>query len=456
MPNILNRLTRVEATLILAASLLLLFWNSFPANAQSHHTGSAAEWDKAKVILVHTPGNELFPGMIHPEAALYEAPFNIQEAADEHLEYVEKLKSSGVEKVFQVSEILLQDPSTLKDLIVELDLLEFSGSNWTDDDQKAQEKYFENNLEELQGTDPSVLVWMALNQPKIRLTCSEYGECGEGDYNVVADYQTTPLMNMYFTRDQVITTAEGVVIGKMKDTQREKETKIIELVLNNLDITPVYEITGDAAVLEGGDFIPAGQRVFIGQGLRTNAEAIKKMLENNVFGDGVEEVIVVKEKWQNQHEMHLDTYFNIAAETTAVLVADRFPENCESAGGGTPGNDKCLHVDVWERTTPCSGEEVGDYCLTAENTDKEFVQLLGEVGFENIIQVSVADQIAYGINFLTVEENEIIGVDGVSPGYKTALENAGVTATWIDFDNMKLGYGAAHCTTQVLSRIALP
>ena len=259
-------------------------------------------------------------------------------------------------------------------------------------------------------------------------------------------------MNMYFTRDQVITTAKGIVVGKMKDAQREKETEIIRLVLDNLGITPVYEITGNA-VLEGGDFIPAGERVFIGQGLRTNAEAIEQMLANDVFGGGVREVVVVKETWRNQQEMHLDTYFNVAAEKTAVLVEDRFPGNCESAGGGTVGDNKCLNVDVWERTSSCGGGTVvGNYCLTAENTDKEFVQLLGEVNFENIIPVSVADQIAYGINFLTVKENKIIGVEGVSPDYKTALGNVGVTAEWIDFDNMKLGYGAAHCTTQVLSR----
>ena len=30
-----------------------------------------AEWDKAGVILMHTPGQELFDGVIHPSAGLF-------------------------------------------------------------------------------------------------------------------------------------------------------------------------------------------------------------------------------------------------------------------------------------------------------------------------------------------------------------------------------------------------
>ena len=189
--------------------------------------------------------------------------------------------------------------------------------------------------------------------------------------------------------------------------------------------------------------------MFIGRGLRTNQIAIHEMLENDVFGDDVKEVVVVKDEWQQQQEMHLDTYFNIASPNTAVLVEDRFPEHdCGFAR-------KCLNADVWERKDNCSsGTQKGPYCLTTDNTDKEFTNVLSDADFTNIIPVSVKDRELYGVNFLTVEGGKIIGVDSVSEAYKSALARAGVSATWIDFDNMKLGYGAAHCTTQVLSRAA--
>lgn len=105
---------------------------------------------------------------------------------------------------------------------------------------------------------------------------------------------------------------------------------------------------------------------------------------------------------------------------------------------------KCLVADVWAK-----GPD-GRYGLTVQGTD--FVDLLSNTWKFKIIPVSVDDQHAYGINFLTLSKRKIVGVDGVSQEYKQALANAGVTATWIDFTHMKQGYGAAHCTTQVLQR----
>ena len=45
--------------------------------------------------------------------------------------------------------------------------------------------------------------------------------------------------------------------------------------------------------LEGGDFITTGDVDFIGQGLRTNAEAITQLLENKVLCG--KKLVVVKE-----------------------------------------------------------------------------------------------------------------------------------------------------------------
>ncbi|MBP0017026.1 MAG: hypothetical protein J7647_05635 [Cyanobacteria bacterium SBLK] len=492
VPDVLNRLTRVvafaAAMLILASSL---FWNALPASARENSLinpvqqgqitpGSAAEWDTAQTILVHTPRNELFAGILHPEAALFEEPFNTKQAAKEHIQYVQKLKDRDIE-VLQVARVLRQNPGTLRDLVTTLGLDDFDCVDMDDsvvemsfEDSEAceeQKDYFRRNLDTLMTTDPSILVWMVLNQAQIKsLACTDpsdnYANCGEGSYNVVAEYQIDPLMNMYFTRDQMITTANGVVVGKMSDSQRANETKIIEVVLDDLNITPIYTITGDRSVLEGGDFIPAGERVFIGQGARTTYEAIYEMLdaEEDVFGANVQEVVVVKDLWQNQQEMHLDTYFNIASPTTAVLVEDRFPAgivpgvDCSEVETDDGVVDKCLTADVWERNVDsCSGWTHGEYCLRTDNEYLEFIDVLSDAGFENIIPVSVKNQEDYGINFLTLEEGVIAVVEGSDenpyyPDYLEDLRNAGLTVEEIPFDNLKLGYGAAHCTTQVLSR----
>ena len=62
------------------------------AQAQNETTYPKAEWDKAKVILMHTPGEELFDGVIHPMAGLFEHYFDVDAAADEHRNYIKQLE----------------------------------------------------------------------------------------------------------------------------------------------------------------------------------------------------------------------------------------------------------------------------------------------------------------------------------------------------------------------------
>ena len=51
-----------------------------------------AEWTKAGDILMHTPGLELFNGVIHPKAGLFEDYFDVDKAADEHKGYISMLE----------------------------------------------------------------------------------------------------------------------------------------------------------------------------------------------------------------------------------------------------------------------------------------------------------------------------------------------------------------------------
>ena len=69
-----------------------------------------------------------------------------------------------------------------------------------------------------------------------------------------------------------------------------------------------------------------------------------------------------------------------------------------------------------------------------------------------LIPVSPDDQLRYGLDFLSVRGRKILAIDGVSDEYKQRLASVGVDATWMDFRNLTSGFGAAHCTTQVVVR----
>ena len=62
-----------------------------------------AEWDSAKVILMHTPGEELFNGVVHPMAGLFENYFDVDSAANEHRNYIRLLRANGI-KVYNVAD----------------------------------------------------------------------------------------------------------------------------------------------------------------------------------------------------------------------------------------------------------------------------------------------------------------------------------------------------------------
>jgi len=127
-------------------------------------------------------------------------------------------------------------------------------------------------------------------------------------------------MNIMYMRDQTITTNQGIIITKMNSEQRILEHKLIKFVYKILDVPILYEVK-KPGLLEGGDYIPHENFDFICEGLRTNSDAISQLLDNNLFDK--EYVVVVKDKWKNQQQMHLDTFFNILSKDKALLVDNR-------------------------------------------------------------------------------------------------------------------------------------
>ena len=434
--------------IVLSSGVLLRETESFAVPA-TISVGSEAEWLPPREVLVHLPGEEIFFGVIHPAAALYEKPFSPDGAAAEHKEYVRLLRGQGA-RVHSVVETMLdgavdkagvpikgQQLDALRELARRSIRVTCEGFDSNAIEEKKQQEYLSKTLE---GLHPKELVRIILIRPQVHLRPTRNLNTG-----YAASYEASPVMNLYFMRDQMITTRKGVVIGRMHSEQRRVETEIAKFVLKKLGISPLYEVQGDGdcqkggVCLEGGDFIPAGKIAFIGQGLRTTEGAVRQLLDKDVFGS--ETVVVVKDLWKNQAQLHLDTYFNIIAPDLAVMVETRMNRDAEGMSREVSPELR-LRADVY-----AAGK--GGYTLARRDVD--FQAYLEEQGFR-LIPVSNADQEKYGINFLTVGPRKILGIAGVSEAYKARLKANGVDATWMDFSNLTGGYGAAHCTVQVLRR----
>lgn len=404
--------------------------------------GASAEWKPAKDVVMHQPGDEIFLGLIHPDAALFEKTFSLEGAVREHENFVCLLHDSGA-RVFKLRDILLAGTVDfngnviqgrhLKDLQQLADkALVYDTSDLPDNLRSEQLAYRQKVIESLH---PIELVKIIFQRPTVRLKSTESFNTG-----FVASYSLDPVMNMYFMRDQVITTPKGIVMGRFNSRQRDAESEIADFAYRKLGIKPIASVGGDGR-LEGGDYLVASDLSFQGQGLRTNEQAVRQLLDATVYG--TKRVVVVKDPWRNQIQMHLDTYFNLISDKLAVMVQDRL--DIKDARGRVvkyANPEKKPTADVYEL-------QGSAYRLI--ESDVAFQDFLENNGYK-IIPVSEDDQLKYGVNFLTTSSNRILAIDGVSQAYKDRLKAEGVHATWMDFRNLTSGYGAAHCTTQVIRR----
>ena len=381
-----------------------------------------AEWDKAGVILMHTPGQELFDGVIHPSAGLFEHYFDVDKAAEEHRGYIRRLEANGI-RVFTITDILNEVSLDTLRMLADKELT-YDVSAMPKSDPKTTEAYRQEILGQMSRAD---LIRCILFRPVVRLSSTD------NNTGMEAAYLHNPLMNLYFTRDQSITTPRGHIICCMNSPQRAAETDIIELCYRHLGVEPILHIEGEGR-LEGGDYIPAGTVAFIGCGMRTNIEGIRQIMEADAFGHDT--IVVVKDHKRWQMQMHLDTHFNIIDRNLCTMVSSRLKAR--------PGEPEFGTCDIYAR-------EPGTKPYNLMQNDVPFVEYLQARGFE-IIPIDEADELHYANNYLTISPRHIMAVAGQSEAYQQRLATACVTVEWIPLESLIDGYGAAHCMTQVLKR----
>ena len=367
-----------------------------------------AEYETARLVLMHTPGEEVFCGAMHPAAALYEKYMDVKRAGDEHRAYVEFLRNEAGAEVVTVREILEgTETGELREFASRF--LTYSVRVLAAEDRAAAEEYRRETLEQMTKEE---LIRVILLRPTLHLRRSVRNTGWR------AEYALRPLMNLFYMRDQMINTPRGPVIGRMNSEQRAEEADVAEFCLRQMGIMAVHRVSDEGAYLEGGDYIPFGDRAFIGTGLRTTQEAVEEMIRKC-----------------KQNQMHLDTYFNVIDRDLATLGANRLKAE--------RGSDEWLTADVYER------DGGRGYRMTEEGVP--FVEYLRREGVE-IIPINLRDELRYGNNYLTVSARRIVGVAGQSEELRGMLAERGVRADWLNLSELTHGYGAAHCMTQVIRR----
>ncbi len=415
-----------------------------------------SEWDQLKEVMMHRPGIEIDYAMLSPRPFLFERPFKTSVAIKEHIALQEILQDNGVKVRILKDEVVKRADENrsfrraLEDKII--NTVSFYGSVESSQAAKDQLKI---NITEL---DSSTLFNTLTLEPSIDLK-KEGGNMVE--YPTV--YSNIPLANLYFMRDQQAVSSGGVIIGNMKRRQRMKEPEITEFIFRKaLGQENLVKISGNG-LFEGGDFIPAGKFCLIGVGTRTNMEGAMQAMNSGLID--FDEVCVVENPVYDFMEedrdpmvnMHLDTFFNIAADGVAVTSV----ELSRKAG-----------VTVYGR----SGDE---YIKTGESTLYEY---LAEKSF-NFVDLSIAEQMSYSSNFLTLRNGTIVAVNapdvlkrllriGIFPSnlqqaikkemssvrdnemfpFSRSVKEMGIESLVVNLNELTGGYGGAHCMTASLIR----
>lgn len=446
----------------------------------------ADENDVANIVLMHLPGEELAKSLLHPQAGLFRNAFDIEKARKEHLAYQNTLMSHGA-KVITIEEVLLEgtidehgnkvEGESLENLRkLAFEALTYDTSELSEAIQKLVEelpkileKYSEDKRELLledfknqiklvktqcldsyqqnykdkviRNLSPKDLIKIILKQNYLKIKLNWYIDDSKFIVYFTADSNEAPLSNLYFLRDQLITTNKGIIINRMETLQRAPEAKVIKYALRKLNIPVIYEIK-EPGMLEGGDFLPAGDIVFQGQGLRTNEDAIKQLLDEDAYGSN--EVVVVKDlNDQIMDHLHLDMVFSIFAPKKVLILEDILTEH-----------HMRRVVDVYRREeTNKESKSLSRKAIYKKVVEEMgLAEYLNSIGYE-IFTCTKEEQQNFAINFLNIGNNTIITpYRDVTGLYENIRKKTGVSFLYQDFSNLREGYGACHCTTQVISR----
>lgn len=191
---------------------------------------------------VNEPALPNWMGSCHPNGSLYEKPLDLRAAQREHLKFREVLESNGC-IVRTVREILAQDCDVdvmarveLEELAMKAMTYELTKSNNGLDDSSltSTERHLlssEYKRSCIEKMDVEQLVEVVLTRPTILL------EKADKDTELlVVNYTYEPLVNLIFCRDQQITTAKGVVMGRPRSRIRQREVEVMEFCFRKLGV----------------------------------------------------------------------------------------------------------------------------------------------------------------------------------------------------------------------------
>lgn len=407
-----------------------------------------SEIGKLEGVIVHLPGAEV-ENMTPENAqrALYSDILNLSVALPEYNNFIGVLKKFT--KVFEVSDLLyevIQNTESKNELLQQICLLE----NSTDEDLC-------DFIHHIHDKDLAEKLIQGIEMHKDNLTRFLDNE----------HYCLHPLPNFFFTRDASFSVGNEVMIGKMANGVRDRETLIMDAIFkhhptfNAKTVSPVlmYDKTGKGTI-EGGDVIVAREDItIIGTGDRTSTQGVDSIIEHYKSRPGVHHLIVQELPYKPESFIHLDMVFTFLDKDKCMIFEPLIIHATKYL---------TIHITI-DNHKVTSIKEEKNILTTLRNLGMDLEPIY--CGGNNDLTIMEREQWQSGANFFTLEPGKVIGY-GRNTHTIEALNNSGfdvVRAKDIvngkekieDHDKMVItivgnelsrGGGGARCMTMPVSR----
>jgi len=281
--------------------------------------GLDSEVGALRVVMVHRPGAEL--RRLTPrnnDDLLFDGLPWVSRAQEEHDEFVELLRSRGVEV------LLLSD--LLNEALLASGAARMQGISAAVNSQRLGAPLAQELSAYLRGIEPARLADVLT----AGMTFDELPSDARPDSSLVrrmhrdTDFAIEPLPNLVFTRDSSIWVGPRVVIPSLALRARVREASLTDLIYAHhprfTGVRRAYE--SRTAPVEGGDvLLMAPGVVAIGVGERTTP-AGAEALARSLFDDGLAHTVLAVPLAQRRAQMHLDTVCTMVDTDAVVMYAN--------------------------------------------------------------------------------------------------------------------------------------
>ena len=293
-----------------------------------------SEIGKLNGVIIHTPGEEV--ENMTPETAeraLYSDIINLSIAREEYKQVKGVL--SRLTKTYEVRDLLC---NILKDDAIKAEVLD--------------------RIEKIEPFIGEKAPWGSLKEQLMRENAENLSRLRIEGVEMVKDnltkflskdwYALRPMHNFLFTRDASMSVNNEVLIGRMANSIRDRESVIMRSIFDftpefktrTLTIPPVPRATKRIRTIEGGDVLIARDDILlIGNGARTSSQAIDILIDEFICrrSEKAQHIIVQQLPQTPESFIHLDMVFTLLDRNKCMVFAPLILN---------PGSYQTVHIKI--------------------------------------------------------------------------------------------------------------